>query len=250
MSNYEEEQGDILLPSTAVAPLRSALRAYCNALHDQVLARSKELHKSFQTRSIKKYSESLSKAREKHYQQTSRRRPAYGSGWRVNAFGRNAHHRAPLRPELLVAKDAVEELSLKVLSNILDQARYGNGAIHVPTIKDVALFATKATTRTNVFHEGEAIIAFNGRTVTWAVNNNNHAVDNARGTKLAELFFGQLEAMKWTAKTGGVILYNTEYDHDDRSAYSFGSTISSHFGPVGEKTVEARDKAMLAMAGL
>lgn len=251
MSNFEEELGEITLPSAEVAPLKATLRTYLNLLHDKVRERSIELHKSFGTRSVSRYEDALSKIRASKQEQ-DRFVERFGRGYTGFAAPRHfPRARTPLRPEALVTKDLVDSLAERVLWHILGESKRGRGSIHVPTVEDVNRFAPKVTNRTKVFREGSyGYIAFEGRTVTWGVERNNHAVDSARNTNMARLFFDALEMMKWTARTGGVVLYRSEYHDESHDPYGFSDSIRGDFGPLGEKIVDARAKAQLSMMGI
>lgn len=56
-------------------------------------------------------------------------------------------------------------------------------------------------------------ITFNdaAKTITWTVAENNHAVEEARGSRVAQALFNALNRVKWTRTTGGFIEYVDEY---------------------------------------
>lgn len=51
----------------------------------------------------------------------------------------------------------------------------------------------------------------NALTVYWRVDNNNHAVSDARESLEGKLFFYLLSGVKWRGKQGGAIRYTSEY---------------------------------------
>lgn len=76
------------------------------------------------------------------------------------------------------------------------------------------------------------------RTVTWWVEENNHAVERARESWLALEFFRLLRDVKWTRGTGGVLTGNDEYNEDTREAGGGANYITARYGPRGEREAE------------
>jgi hypothetical protein len=94
------------------------------------------------------------------------------------------------------------------------------------------------TNRTTVFRvDGDTTIAFDrdASSVTWNVNENNHAVDDARSHPLAGAFFKALDNVTWTRGTGGVFVGNDEYNEEAGREYEGGggSYPTGGFGPIG-----------------
>lgn len=81
--------------------------------------------------------------------------------------------------------------------------------------KKVLEYANNKTSEINV--DGYANILFdnNNNTVYWTVFNNNHAVDNARKSKIGFDFFQELKKIDFTKNTGGVIYGNDEFNIND-----------------------------------
>lgn len=218
MSRYEWEHGTITLPSAAVSGLKKTLRDWSNQLHADVRAEAIRLHVELakRTRSVEKYRE------------------------RLNA-DLNAHRHSGVS---LGSRDRrYDEMTYACARQVLDlmlvASTYGTGpAPHQPTVADVKRVAPKLSNRDDTFLclsiEGfsEAIIRFDGRIVTWDVSENNHAVDRARGTHLAAIFFAALDRMVWTRGTGGDIVGNDEYNEDDRSVGGGGNYITASYGPA------------------
>lgn len=88
------------------------------------------------------------------------------------------------------------------------------------------------TNRSTQFQVGEAYVSFDPkkRSVTWGVENNNHAVERARATTLGSAFFDRLDKVRWTPKTGGTIYYHSEAD-DERDGWR--NNASASFGYLG-----------------
>ena len=76
------------------------------------------------------------------------------------------------------------------------------------TLKANAMFKRGGT-----FEMDEACVSFDDerRAVRWVVSENNHAVRDARETRLADFFFRFLRTVKWRGRTGGSIAYENEY---------------------------------------
>ena len=79
---------------------------------------------------------------------------------------------------------------------------------------------------------GEAHIGFNvkSHTVVWSVSENNHAVDDARGSKEGRMFFQMLNCVNWTRGSGGVIIGNNEYNRDDYNEGGGGNYVTATYG--------------------
>lgn len=91
----------------------------------------------------------------------------------------------------------------------------------------------------------DGALAFDKKTntVVWDVSENNHAVDEARGSDMGKAFFAVLKTVKWTRGTGGYIRGNNEY-HSDPDNFGGGEHyISAGFGPVGAEEAPHRTDA-------
>lgn len=223
MSCYEWENGTLTLPSAAVAALKKELRDFGNDLHDRVRAEAVRLHREVGkgTRSVATYRQ--------------RMHAAQRAGW--DTRNRSTSWYAPARDAQV--KDLATQCAYNVLDWMLMDAERG-GTIHQPTLADVNRVAPKYTNRDEHFAvlgtEGytEASISFDGRQVTWSVEENNHACERARESLMAGRFFDALSRVQWTRGTGGVIVGNDEYNRDNRESGGGGNYTKDTFGPVGE----------------
>lgn len=92
----------------------------------------------------------------------------------------------------------------------------------------------KATNKDRVFSIGEARIIFSDdtkKTVTWAVPENNHAVERAREHHIAKSFFFALNRIEWTRGSGGELVGNNEYNREDEYAGGGANYTTATYGP-------------------
>ncbi len=86
----------------------------------------------------------------------------------------------------------------------------------------------------NVGHD--ASILFDGRTVTWSVPENNHAVDRAHEHEVAKHFFKRLASVNWTRGSGGEIIGNDEMNQESVQDGGGANYVTSRYGQA-EKVV-------------
>lgn len=231
MSCYEWETATITLPSAAVAPLKKALREHTNDFHARVRKEAVRLHKKMGTRSTAKYRKALFEAERASWDRPGPRSVS-------NSF--YANWGAPPKPSTQTPDDMVSNAAFEVLWTVLHFAERGEKTLHVPTVADVEQVAPRPTNRTNHFpirtHRGgtEGGITFDGRTVTWNVMENNHAVENAHEAPLAAVFFNYLDSVKWTRGTGGYGTGNNEYNREDDAPGGGGNYTTFSYGPLGD----------------
>lgn len=95
-----------------------------------------------------------------------------------------------------------------------------------------------------VFHCGsEASITLFGNKVEWNVPENNHACERANSHPLAGVLFTFLDRVLWTARSGGQIVGNNEYNEDDHNAGGGGNYVVREYSLQAD---EARRKAALS----
>lgn len=93
-----------------------------------------------------------------------------------------------------------------------------NGRLMKPKKKDLAKFKANAIFKEGGYFElGKASLCFDdeARQAVWEVDENNHAVRDARATVLAGFFFRFLNTVKWRGRTGGRVAYTNEYITDN-----------------------------------
>ena len=95
-------------------------------------------------------------------------------------------------------------------------------------------FPTNKTTRFRT-SDNDGFIGFDRdrSTVSWAVSENNHAVDSARNDPMFGRLVQELEQVRWTRGTGGVITGNDEYNRDDHGEGGGSNYVTDAFGPIG-----------------
>lgn len=236
MSCYEWERATLTLPSAAVAPLKKALRDHANDFHAKVRAEAVRLHKSFGTRSLTKYRKALSEAERASWDKPEPVRSSFYAS-------------PPPAPGTAVPDSMVQSVAFDVLRSILWAVERDGATLRQPTVADVEKVAPRATNRTTCFsvhsRRGghEATISFDGRTVTWDVGENNHAVEHAKEAPLAVLFFQELDKINWTRGTGGAGVGNNEYNRDDEYAGGGANYTTFTYGPLGDE-VKAREMGL------
>jgi hypothetical protein len=84
----------------------------------------------------------------------------------------------------------------------------------------------------------DAYVRFNDKshTITWEVQENNHAIERAHSHPIAKALFGLLNKVNWTRGTGGTIVGNDEYNQDSDYAGGGGNYITMSFGPLGKES--------------
>lgn len=95
------------------------------------------------------------------------------------------------------------------------------------------------TNRTVDFHESDLSLGFRRekRTIVFSVSENNHAREHAQNTVLKTAFDREMEKVRWTHGTGGVILGNDEYNREagyEREGGG-GSYVVAAYGYIGAK---------------
>jgi hypothetical protein len=236
----EWEKGTIVLPASAVAPIKKALREYANRFQSDVLAEAKRLVRESGTTNPAKFVDwlaELSNSRRSKYD-------AKCSTYRNSFYKRNM-------PEDEVRESLVCNAAEMFLhSRYLGEYDYNlhkyvpiHKRVTVPTVADLAeKDIKKMTNRDDTFEvldehgeSGSATITFNGNKVTWEVYEDNRAVDKAHGMPMAKVFFGELEKVKWTRGTGGTLAGNDEYARDTTEYRGGANYMTQRFGPSGEE---------------
>ncbi len=68
--------------------------------------------------------------------------------------------------------------------------------------------------------------------VRWCITENNHAVERSNSQPLAVFTKQLLAKMKWTRRTGGLLIGNDEYNRDVRD-YEEANYVTVSYGPLG-----------------
>lgn len=105
--------------------------------------------------------------------------------------------------------------------------------IHKSLRERVAVWGRESEGKKLTYKLGDgATITFTGaNTVVWDVPENNHAVDHAHDHPLAVAFFGYLDRhVPWTARSGGSIVGNNEYNREGQGAGDGGNFTTRRYG--------------------
>lgn len=96
-------------------------------------------------------------------------------------------------------------------------------------------------TKGATLHIGEASITLDNetKTVTWDVPENNHAVETARAHWMAKHLFFALDRIKWTARSGGKIVGNNEYNRDSANVGGGGNYLVQDYRKLSPKEKKA-----------
>lgn len=86
------------------------------------------------------------------------------------------------------------------------------------------------------FEDAEILFIDQKKIVVWVVNENNHAREHAASHELGKAFFKILNSVKWTSRSGGVIVGNDEYNQDDRGIGGGGNYVTMSFGQKKKNT--------------
>lgn len=227
MSNYEFEEGRFTLPSAEFASFRKGIQDADRAHKERVFALTQECWKSLtrkQQTNGDEYQKAVSAFIERKYDEAGRHAPA--GRWTTFAKDYSA-----LPGDLSQAiEDADGLLRSKVHGWNPDTRAF-------ETLKPTRVLQSEMkypTNRTTTYSNGEASVTFDpkARAVTWAVGENNHAVERARETPLGKAFFARLDKVRWTHGTGGTIRYGSEYMEDDWG-HRRGAETSKGYGYIG-----------------
>jgi len=204
LSCYEWERGRIKLTCAEYAKFKKAFRDQWNASIMQAYERACQAQKALIAANKGKRNVNWSTAVDEYKVQTAA--PAYGYSWTIPAVTLRLH----------------ELPHGRMIVNSMGYAAYAveNKRPTTPKKKDFP----KATNKTTQFNAGEAMLSFDdkGHTVVWDVEENNHACERARESKLGEIFFKLLGKVVWGRGSGGTIIGNDEYNRDSGSEYAGG----------------------------
>jgi len=230
MSCYEWERGEIVIPAREWADVKMVVRDAYNA------------HQSLSY-----------KATLWAWEQISGDPPRMGKGVipelligdlfreEVDGFGRRRTVPVDLPDGARILPEHVDRMALFSMQG-------GRERLRKPTKSAFPL----ASNRTTVFHKRGWTIRFDDgtRTVHWKVEENNHAVEQAREHPVPRALFDRLARVRWTRDSGGQIWGNNEYNEDAGQDYpgGGGSMVNDRFGPLGGSLQEDME-AMLRFSG-
>jgi hypothetical protein len=236
MSKYGWERGSIKLPTSDFTKVRKVMEDGAKADAQAAFDETQRFWKGLTAKQKRDQGEYQAAAREFVYGNPY----VSTGGWGSRAL------QDPSRPHSPGVADghreAVSELLGKALYNRVETPsphRPGHVSVdHVPCPPKRVLRSDVdfPTNRTTVFRVGsEATVSFDRdrSEVTWAVPDNNHAVENARDHPVAGRFFGAIAKVRWTRGTGGVLTGNDEYNRDNDYAGGGANYCTTAFGPIG-----------------
>jgi len=206
MSRYEWEEGTLKLPVKAFKPVFDSIRQNQNALMDEAyscLVAAYETVMAENRAKVKPVESSL-----------------YG-----RICDAAEKHRQKIR----------SRFSTDDLSGAIENAVTAMSKGRKVPIKPQKQYLAKATTSTLCFRQYEASLTFDRKnhTLTWIVDENNHAVESARKSWLGRAMFSALRNVQWTRSTGGKFIGNDEYNGDSRENGGGANYVTARFGPLG-----------------
>jgi hypothetical protein len=212
MSRNEWERGEFTLPKAEFAGVRQAVQAADADHKKRVFAVTQEFWKGL-TRKEQTDGEAYDAAVTRFAQPRS-----------DSASGRGLWSERELREQQ--ENQAARDAAIYVLR------RKGYGDRPSRVLQAEMDFPTN---RTTAFLAQGCSLTFDPakRTATWEVSENNHACDSARGTHLARAFFGAIEKVRWTHRTGGVITGNDEYRRESGEAGGGANYVTAAYGYLG-----------------
>jgi len=115
--------------------------------------------------------------------------------------------------------------------NILNKLFMDNNEYKKKPKKPVKKDYIKAMKR-DTFSESnfDIIINEDSKSVSWSVDNNNNSVSTSRSHPVGKTLFSLLNKIKWTSKTGGYVLYQSEFTKENFS----GPSTANPLGGIGK----------------
>jgi hypothetical protein len=232
MSRYESEWGDIYFSKTGYPTFVRAFRTNYNKYIDEVFAIAQAAY------------EHLSNI--KGAGNTKKRHAAWAAivdENRINLHVPGCYARHGFSIEENDIETLQEELFRGGVSKGGD---FGNGTLTKPRKSSFPRLTNKQLAFT-VDCSSEAYLSFNklndGRgCINWRVEENNHSIDKARGSRCYGIFKATLSAYTWRRNEGGVWYYESEYTRDGAKESGGGDSTSEseYFGPAGKESEEQK----------
>ena len=202
MSTYEWESGTIVIPTNQWAGFRSAIIKRWNAHLLELLEHAKTAHKEMQEKAKGLRGRNRDKALETA----------------LFDYTRRHNMTTDCEPRALLWRWS-EEKRVMIFQS--------------PKKKDLGLLPTSKSA--NISTSDLAVSLINKtRTIVWDVEENNHAVDDARASWFGKFVMGKLASVKWSRNSGGKIVGNNEHNRDSDYEGDGGNYVTSRFGPLGK----------------
>lgn len=216
MSRYEWESGTIVLPSAEFARVRQAVQAADDKVERAAFEHTQTFWKGL-TAKQRRDPAAYEQAKDEYL------RRAFPSGrWEDNR-----------RAGVWERTDEALRLGARYT---YDRATNTRKPEYTPkrVLASDMRFPTNKTTHFRARYGASITFDRDKRTVTWTVEENNHAVGYARDTPQAGALFEALKQVKWTGRnTGGVICGNDEYSRDADYSGGGANYDVEGFGPIG-----------------
>lgn len=216
MSKNEWEHGTIVLPSSEFAKVRQAMQQADTTHKEKVFELTQEFWKGL-TRKQQTDPAEYREAGRKFFADRYREERRYGG---YGDYGSSASRRAD---------DESVNSALGDFSEVTEM-RYGQSK-PARVLKSDMRFPSNRTT--SFYAGGHVSFDKENNTVTWDVDENNHAVERARADPKAAAFFDAISKVAWTRGTGGVFTGNDENCRDDEYEGGGANYVTDAYGPVG-----------------
>lgn len=214
MSCYEWERGTIIIPRAQWASFRKGLLTKWNEHQAAYLSEAKRAYARVKDATKGKRGAKRQQAIKASLEDACRRRIIGGYGG-----------------------SEVDPDKYYRLSNVLLQwAGYDKPRkLTTPKAKDFPKVAVSKSCTLNLV---DADVTFDNDThsVTWEVDENNHACERARRHWFAEALFQALRHVTWTRGSGGKIIGNNEYNRDAGSEGGGGNYVVDTYGPETKRS--------------
>lgn len=234
MSTYEKERGEYLLPASEVASFRRGMVTAMNRHREKVYEAAQALH-AYLTEPIQR--PGGKPARRERLAELNK--AIKDRSWRVSELLYEALDKIDPMPRGYSFREPKWDQHVRdeAINMVLPWREGQPRKLQAPKKKDLPPLPANTTS----FHMGEAHVFIDPKTrrVEWSVAENNHSVSRARESLLGQVFFSQLNNVKWTRQTGGFLRYTNEYMRD--AAWESGADAvdtRNHKGPLGEKQRE------------
>jgi len=154
------------------------------------------------------------------------------AGCRKQDFNYSAwlYNNMKLTPNIVAA-----EAEHKVKRLIVSVDANGKTVLHRPKKKDLGLLPVSRSPNRWLRVNSDARLALRDKETvfSWNVQENNHAVEGAWRTPMAQHLCALLDGIKWTRDTGGKFVGNDEYNQDCDYPGGGANYVTRRWGPRG-----------------